>query len=508
MRARRRHGFFGKKILIILLVFLQTWFVGYWIFSNSAVSSVTRTVAELLSLVVVFYIIRSRKKPAYKISLIATVLLFPLFGGAFYIIYKSNILWRGMRKRLLKIYEESREHRTVNKAPVEEIVEKLPEFTTQIRYMDGFLGFPFYKNTEMKYFPSGEEMFSSLLYELRLAKKYIFLEFFIVKEGKMWSAIEEILLEKAKEGVDVRLIYDDMGSIQGFSENKIDELSKNGIKISVFNPLNPFTSSEQNNRDHRKIVSIDGRVAFTGGVNIADEYIGEIERFGHWKDAGIVLRGEGAWGFTVTFLEMWSLCGGVKENYGEYRCEDASVEAEGYVAPYADSPVDEERVGEQVYSEIIGGAKKYVYITTPYLIVDDDILSSLCLAAKSGVDVRIITPHRYDKFLVHFITRSYYKMLIHEGVKIYEYSPGFIHAKTMVSDDDRAVVGTINFDFRSFYLHFECAALIYKNKAVTDVRDDFLKTLEDSREITAEDFGRSIFVEIMQAIFRLFAPLM
>lgn len=508
MKIKRKGGFLGKKILIILLVFLQTWFVGYWIFSNSAVSSLTRTVAELVSLVVAFYIIRSRKKPAYKISLVAMVLLFPLFGGIFYIIYKSNIFWRGMHKRLLKIYGESRKHRNINKVSVEELVQELPEFKTQIRYMDEFLGFPFYKNTEIKYFVSGREMFDTLCEELRLAKKYIFLEFFIVKEGKMWSDIEKILVEKASEGVDVRLIYDDMGSIQGFSDGKIDELIGNGINVSVFNPLNPFTSSEQNNRDHRKIVSIDGSVAFTGGVNISDEYIGEIERFGHWKDTGVMLKGEGAWGFTVMFLEMWSLCLKTKENYEEYRCEDIAVDSEGYVAPYADSPVDEERVGEQVYLGIINGAREYVYITTPYFIVDDDILSSLCLAAKSGVDVRIITPHRYDKFLVHFTTRSYYKMLIDEGVRIYEYTPGFIHAKTVVSDDERAVVGTVNFDFRSLYLHFECAALIYKNKAVKEIKEDFLKTLEESREITAEDCKRSIFVEILQAIFRLFAPLM
>ena len=508
MRTRRRHGFLGKKILIILLVFLQTWFVGYWIFSNSAVSSVTRTVAELLSLLVVFYIIRSKKKPAYKISLIAIVLLFPLFGGAFYIIYKSDILWRGMHKRLVKIYDGSREHRLVNKVPAEELAERLPSFAPQIRYLDGFLGFPFYKNTEIRYFPLGKEMLDSLLEEMKLAKRYIFLEFFIVKEGKMWSAIEEVLLEKIREGVDVRLLYDDLGSIQGFSEEKIDELIKSGMKISVFNPLNPFTSSEQNNRDHRKIAVIDGKVAFTGGINIADEYIGELERFGHWKDTAVMLKGDGAWGFVVMFLEMWSLCSKEEVNYKEFVSNDIGENVDGYVAPYADSPVDDERVGEQIYSGIINGAREYVYITTPYLIVDDDILSSLCLAAKSGVDVRIITPYHYDKFLVHFTTRSYYKMLIDEGVKIYEYTPGFIHAKTVVSDDERAVVGTINFDYRSFYLHFECAALIYKSRAVNDVKADFLRTLKESREITADDCKRSIFVEILQAFFRLFAPLM
>ncbi len=496
------------RILVIAIILAQLLFVGYAVVSRSAVSEIAYGATVLLSFFVVLNVIMSKNKPAYKISLTCLILLFPLVGGVFYVIYKENIVRRAANKRMSEIGAESSKHFRLPQTAADEAIADMPEFSTQIKYLDGYMNFPIYKNTKMSYFGSGEEMLESLCQKLKTAERYIFFEFFIVKDGKMWGAIEKILVERAANGVDVRLIYDDMGCFNGFSIQKVKELEAKGIKISVFNPFVPFISSVQNNRDHRKIVSIDGKTAFTGGVNIADEYINETHPHGHWKDAAVCLEGDGAWSFTVMLLQMWELCEDVKEDYAKYYTESLQSGTGGYVIPYTDSPIDEEHIAEHVYTQLIGGARDYLYITTPYLIVDDDILSSLRLAAKSGVDVRIITPHKYDKFYVHFNTQSYYETLIEAGVRIYEYTPGFIHSKNVVSDGKRAVVGTINLDFRSLYLHFECAALMYESAAVKDVEADFLKTLERCREITLEDCKRNIFVRFVRSITRLFAPLM
>ena len=473
------------------------------------VSDIVANAANLVSLFVVLHVVISKNKPAYKISLTFLIFMFPLFGGVFYLLYKSNALWRGLHRRTEQINKASAEFFRLPEVAVEEAKAKMPEFSAQISYADGYMGFPTYKNTRMSYYRLGEEMFGALCEDLKKAERYVFLEFFIVKEGKMWGAVEEILAERAAAGVDVRLIYDDMGSLYGFSDDKIDELAQKGIKISVFNTFVPFISSVQNNRDHRKIAVIDGKIAYTGGINLADEYINEIERFGHWKDTAIRLCGDGAWGFTVMFLQMWSLCEGIDEDYCGYYPDDVKkVENGGFVLPYTDSPIDNERLGEHIYKQMINGSREYLYITTPYLIVDDDLLSALRLASKSGVDVRIITPCHGDKFLVHFTTRSYYELLMEAGVRIYEYTPGFIHSKTFVSDGRRAVVGTVNLDFRSLYLHFECGALVYDDAVVEDVKNDFLETLEVCHEITAEDCKCSLLVRFFRSVMRIFAPLM
>ena len=496
-------------MLVALLILAQFALIGYTIFSNSMVSDIVMNTANLVSLLVVLHVVISKNKPAYKISLTFLIFMFPLFGGIFYLLYKSNAVWRGLHKRTEQINKASAEFFRLPETAVDEAKAKMPEFSTQISYADGYMGFPVYKNTQMSYYRLGEEMFAALCEDLKKAERYIFLEFFIVKEGKMWSAVEEILTERAAAGVDVRLIYDDMGSLYGFSDDRIDGLGKKGIKISVFNTFVPFISSVQNNRDHRKIAVIDGKTAYTGGINLADEYINEIERFGHWKDTAIRLCGDGAWGFTVMFLQMGSLCEDIDEDYRRYYPDNVKkVENGGFVLPYTDSPIDNERLGEHIYKQMIDGSREYLYITTPYLIVDDDLISALRLAAKSGVDVRIITPGHGDKFLVHFTTRSYYELLMEAGVRIYEYTPGFIHSKTFVSDGRRAVVGTVNLDFRSLYLHFECGALVYDDAVTEDVKNDFLDTLEVCHEITAEDCKCSLLVRFFRSVMRIFAPLM
>ena len=440
------------------------------------------------------------------------ILVFPIFGVFFYILSSIEVSKKQFRKKI-KFYEDkaSKYIDRDNLINLSKIDNDSKEHITKIRYLQEFASFPLYDNTSTKYLTPGEKKFECLLEELKKAKRYIFLEYFIIEEGKMWNSILEILKQKVKEGVKVRVLYDDVGCFFKLPKNYYKKIEKEGIECRVFNPFNPLLTAKQNNRDHRKIVSIDGEVAFTGGINLADEYINEKQPYGHWKDSSIMIKGNAAWSFTLMFLQMWELCGNDNEDYSIYHPNSSyktDINEKGYVQPYCDSPMDKENVGEHIYLHIINNAKKYVYINTPYLIIDNSMVSALCLAAKSGIDVRIVTPHKWDKKIVHIATRSYYRELINAGVKIYEYSKGFIHSKTFVSDDTIATVGTTNLDFRSLYLHFECGVCIYNNKTVMDVKEDFLETLNSCEIITKEKCKCGLLRGMFQEVLRLFAPFM
>lgn len=313
-------------------------------------------------------------------------------------------------------------------------------------------------------------------------------------------------------GVEVRILYDGMGSLMVLPDKYNKKLNEMGIRCKVFNQFRPFLSSSQNNRDHRKIAIIDGKAAFTGGVNLADEYINEIEKHGHWKDCAVMLKGEAVWSFTVMFLQMWHADGAdQEENFGQFKYEfpENSERSAGYVLPYGDSPLDEEPVGEAVYMEIIDRAQEYIYICTPYLVLDYEMTTALKFAAKSGVDVRLILPGIPDKWYAFAAAQRYCKALLEAGVKIYRYKPGFIHSKSFVSDDKIGVVGTINLDYRSLYLHFECAALMYRHPVLKDVKDDFLKTLKKCVPMTLEEMNKlPLWKKLLNCILGLFAPLM
>lgn len=385
------------------------------------------------------------------------------------------------------------------------------ELFPQVRYLQDAVGFPIYDHSQVLFFSPVEGLFQELLPALEKAERYIFFEFFIVQEGILWDSILSILKAKAAQGVKVRLIYDDIGCFLLLPKDYPQQMKQAGIECVRFNPFRPLLSATQNNRDHRKIISIDGKVAYTGGANLADEYINAIEKYGHWKDAGILVEGNAAWSFTVMFLEMWQACTGVREDFSVYNpwTEQVSeIASQGFVQPYADSPLDAENVGEHVYLQILNQAQEYVYINTPYLILDDSVISALILAAKRGVDIKIVTPHRWDKRLIHMTTRSYYRQLIQAGIQVYEYNPGFMHAKTFVCDDRVATVGTTNLDFRSLYLHFECGALLFHVPAIVDMKQDFLDTLPVCHQITPKDCSQNFLMHLFQDFLRLFAPLM
>ena len=448
-------------------------------------------------------------------------MIFPLFGGYTYIIFNEQVATRKFRKRLTDLENETRKDfllpsssglpQTTLSSSSTELISDLFEYQNNIRYLENFAGFPIYTNSTAEYLSPGEKFFPVLLEELKKAEKYIFMEYFIIDEGEMWNQILEVLEEKAKSGVDVRIMYDDVGSFLLLSPNYPKVLEKKGIKCCVFNKFKPFFIVSHNNRDHRKITVIDGKVAFTGGMNLADEYINKYEKHGYWKDASVMIKGEAVWSLTVFFLQLWNFTVKTEEDFSAFypwKDKKCDVQENCFIQPYCDSPTDLENVGEHVYLNIINQAKKYLYIQTPYFIVDEQMLSALCISAKCGVDVRIVTPYKWDKFLVHTLTRSYYNDLINAGVKVYEYSPGFIHSKVVISDDKVATVGTANFDYRSLYHHFECGTCIYDKNFVKDVYSDFIQIVEVSKQIEKTDIKHNVIKSLFQQILRVFAPLM
>ena len=493
-------------LLIVLQALLLFGFI--WKLDNYFVYFYAGSV--LLSLLITLGIINSKSNPAYKIAWLIPILLFPVFGGLIYLLFGSDRTGRYLRKKLQGIGTEM--DNVIGEAHRRSGAEQLPpDAANQSRYISHCAYCPPYQNTTTEYLPLGEVKFERMVEELKKAKHYIFLEYFIIQEGKMWNTILDILRQKAAEGVDVRVIYDDMGCIMILPTGYDKTLEQMGIKCRIFNPFVPILSSRFNTRDHRKICVIDGNVGFTGGINLADEYINAYEKHGHWKDTSILLKGEAVFNLTVMFLSMWDYLDGTtgKTDYSRYYPTVWDENAKGYVQPFADNPLDDEAVGETVYLNLINKAKRYVYITTPYLILSSEMLTALTSAAKCGVDVRIITPHIPDKWYVHAVSRSHYQTLIEAGVKIYEYTPGFIHAKTFVVDDNYAVVGTINLDYRSLYLHFECAVWMYQTPSVAQVRDDFFKTQQISQEITLEECRSLSFPRRLgRSVLRVFAPLM
>ena len=500
---------FNRRTLILLLLLAQILFTVVLLYRAILLKALLRA----FSIVTALHLMTRNDKSAFKLSLIFLILLFPLFGGAFYWIFHSQTATVGFRMRLSKIEKASKDafcgsHEVLNDALCE-----LPAQRKLLHYFERNTDFPVYDQTQTAYLGDGQEMLNALLSDIKAAERYIFLEYFIIEDGIMWQSILEVLKSRVAEGVDVRILYDDVGCFFTLPVTYERELSEMGIRCAKFNRFHPFLTTLQNNRDHRKIAVIDGKIAYTGGINLADEYIGKRIRFGTWKDSAVRLCGDGAWSFAVMFLQTWSFLSKKEEDFDAYRpfsdvTKDRALIADGWVQPYSDSPMGKENVGEQVYLRIIEQAQRYLYITTPYLMIDDGMLSALQSAAKSGVDVRIITPEIPDKPTVHFTTRSYYQALIDAGVKIYEFKGGFIHAKSFVSDDTVATVGTVNLDFRSLYLHFECGVCLYRTSSVKDVKEDFLKTQALSRPITAKDCKANLLTRLCRNVCRVFAPLM
>ena len=488
-------------ILLVMVLRFSEYFIPFYFF------------CIFLSFLAVLWIIGNRSNPAYKIAWLVPILAVPVFGGLMYLLFGGNRLSTRIRRRMLGVERRLREAMGDEDDRITQRLNALDrDAALHSHYIHQASGCPVRGNTKVEYFPLGELKFARLLEELKKAEHYIFLEYFIIEEGECWDAILAILEEKAHKGLDVRVLYDDIGCMLTLPRDYAKTLEAKGIACSVFNPFIPILSSRLNNRDHRKILIIDGHTGFTGGVNLADEYINAKVKYGHWKDTAVMLKGDGVWNLTVMFLSMWDDIRNITEDYAAYRPKfsfDAPRVEDGFIQPFTDTPLDDEAVGENVYLNLINRARRYVYITTPYLIIDSTMTTALCNAAKSGVDVRVMTPHIPDKQVIFEVTRAHYPMLLEAGVKIYEYTPGFVHAKNFVVDDEYAVVGTINMDYRSLFLHFECAVWMYRCPCVADVRDDFLETQRVCQPQALEQVTRLSWIKrLYRSILRVFAPLM
>ncbi len=492
----------GLVVLIGLILQLTVSLFFYLFFIENIVA--INILFGVISILLTLALIKNSKNYSYTLPIIIILILFPIIGALLYIIYKNS---QNSSKALRKIKQSELDSKKY--LIQDENIRDEYKDVSRIRYLSDFSRFPVSTNNDVSYYPLGEEAFKVMLEELRKAEKFIFFEYFIVAHGTMWDSILEILKEKATKGVDVRVIYDDVGCISTLDKNYHLELEKYGIKCIVFNRLNPIGSVFMNNRDHRKILVIDGKVAFSGGINIADEYINVNSRFGHWKDNGIRISGDGVWNYTVMFLTMWNSYKNEDEDFTKFKYDFSDKkEHTGFVCPYGESPLDEEVTGEDVYLNILNQANDYVYIFTPYLIIDTDMVNALSLAVKRGVDVRIVIPGIPDKKLVYTLTESYAEPLIKSGVKIYKYTPGFVHSKVFVSDDKIATVGTINMDYRSLYLHFECGCYFENVDIIKDVKNDLVETMAKSHEVTKKEAEPNFIKSIWQALLRLIAPLM
>jgi cardiolipin synthase len=489
-------------------ILIQLAWLLYSVYSLSIYSKVINIGLTLLSFLVVIYIINGSSAPEVKLAWIVPILAFPILGGFLFFLSGGKGPRRKLAQAIDQRHKKSLEYLPDSEATTEKLGD--PHLAGQSRYLSQ-RGFPLYQNTQSQYYATGEAGYAALLAELENAQQFIFLEYFIICPGKMWNSILEILQRKAAQGVEVRVMYDDVGSVSTLPFQYYKKLRAMGIQAIAFNPFIPFCSTIMNNRDHRKIVVIDGNVAFTGGTNLADEYINEIERYGRWKDNMVRLTGDSVWSMTLMFLELWDVCANCDDDVSRYRPTCHAV-SNGYVQPYCDTPLDHEYLGENVYLNMVNQAKDYVYIMTPYLIIDSGMKMALTLAAKRGVDVRILTPGTPDKKVVWDLTRSHYPELLEAGVHIFEYTPGFLHSKICVCDDELAVVGTINFDYRSLYLHFENACLFIQSDVVSQVKNDFLHTQAESKQIDPASVAKrkpgTVFHGLYYAILRLFAPLL
>lgn len=505
-----------SRAFIILLLLGITIFAIFWAVTSAVQLVPTALIGlQLFSIIVAISIVNRPMNTSFKLTWTIFVIGIPIFGALFYFILQSNIETRRYRKSFHRQALKLREYGQTSGDIIKRLAAENQDELKLANYMNNHVGYAFHGNTDATYFPSGEAKFASLVEELRKAEKYIFMEYYIVDFGYMWDTILEILKEKAAQGVEVRFMYDGTNSLTLLPYNYYKTLRTFGIKAKVFSQIIPALSTVQNNRDHRKIAIIDGKVAFTGGVNLADEYINKKMRFGYWKDAAIMVKGEAVANFLLMFLQMWNF--DEKEENEDFHYLQArrdlvteTVENDSLFLAYGENPFDKDDVAKRVYLDMIQSATDYIYIMTPYLVLDDEMIDNLTYAAKRGVRVRILLPHIYDKKSAYFLSRVDFITYLESGIEIYEYMPGFVHSKVVLVDDKKATVGTVNMDFRSFYLNFECGLYVYNHQPVLEaILQDFEESFAKSQQITLYGFRRTYpwYQRMAGSIFAIIAPL-
>ena len=503
---------FGRTMLILIMLAVQ---ISLLVLAFSSLQTITPYLYGVLMAVyfaLILHLVNKPSEPTTKITWILLIVLAPPLGVALYTFVELDFGHRVLNRRLSALIAETTPLMPDRSAQTAAAIQQQPDMAGIVRYAWQFGNYPVYDNTDVKYYSSGESSLEAMIRDLKRAEKFIFVEFFIIDEGYMWGRVLKILEEKIKQGVEVRVMYDGTCALFRLPYRYPEMMRRRGIPCKMFSPLRPLISTHYNNRDHRKILVVDGKVAYTGGVNLADEYINRKKLFGHWKDVSVRLEGEAVRSFTLMFLQMWNI-GESGDNFTHFLAASDGVApkspAGGWVLPYGDSPLDTERVGEMVYLDILSRAQRYVHIMTAYQILDSELTTTLTFAAKRGVDVAIILPHIPDKKYAFALAKTHYRELIQAGVRILEYTPGFVHAKLFVSDDDRGVVGTINLDYRSLYLHFECATYLQGVPAIADIEADFQATAAMCQEIHLEDLKQvKLTTRVAGWLLKVFAPVM
>lgn len=501
----------SKVFLFSLMILLQLGLIYVAIAYFSEHWKYFSIVTRILAFLVATYIINTPILPEYKIAWLVPVLLAPVVGIPLYLMLgkhnfkKENSFYNRSQSEIKKYLGQ---HEEIIKRSLGEdyFVNRMGNYV--YNSSKGRLNY----GDKIKYYPSGETMWSAILEDLKCAKKYIFLEYFIFKPGQIYAALLETLTQKVKDGVEVYLLYDDLGCTYNIPTKYFKKLMKVGVKVRAFQPFRPFINSSVNNRNHRKLCVIDGNIGYTGGINLADEYINIDCKFGKWKDCGIRVEGKTCDDFVLTFIQMWNDTLKKKDahitDYEHYLYQDYEPQTTtSYSLFVNDSPHDNESTSENVYLKMIDQAARYIYITTPYLVIDHSMKSTLILAAHSGIDVRIIIPGVPDKKITYQLTKAFASQLVKEGVKVYFYKPGFIHAKSFICDDLYSVIGTANLDYRSLYLHYECSLFVCDKQLTYSVKEDYQRTLDDCEEVTSKLLTTNVFTRAWRALLRMLAPL-
>lgn len=506
-KTERRISAALRLVLAVVLLLAQIALVFLLSHVLEKYMAIAYTALELLAIV---YAIRVYNRPGsstYKPGWIVLILALPVVGLILYWLWSGDHQGKQLSLKRLPPPKLTQGQLMGSKANIEKLRGDTPQWTRLATYLDGH-GFPLYGHTQCTYLPSGEAYLDDMLTRLAQAERFIFMEYFIMAEGEIWYRLSKILTKKASQGVEVKLIFDDFGSMMRMHGESLEELKKAGVELKVFNPVNHYVNRLYFNfRDHRKITCIDGNVAYTGGANIADEYANIIERFGHWKDSGVRLDGEGAWGLCREFIHMWQRMGGTVEHEIEFYRPYGEWESQGFCQPLSDGPdTSPLAVAEDAYLQMIGGARNMVYITSPYLAISDTMMNALCVAAESGVDVRLMLPGIPDHKFAYLAAECYFGELLHRGVKLYIYEPGFLHGKTVLVDREVAFVGSVNMDYRSFQLHFECGSIFYGTPCTEDLLEDMDQIMEKSRNLTYDEWKHRPWVRrLLGPILRLFS---
>ena len=501
----------GRLVFVGLSLLLQVLWILLLFLRLNAYSTAISLCFSVGAFLVALSIYAKHENAAFKMPWIILILAFPVLGLCIYLVFgHKNVVAKAMRRRFETIEPVLFEQIPQDEAVLGRLEEQDFAVANQCRYIKRFGHYPVYRNTDVTFYPDAAEGLAAQLHDLASAEHFIFMEYHAIEEAEAFGRIKDVLAERAAHGVEVRLFYDDVGSIGFIDPGFIKRMEAIGVECRVFNPVLPVLNIFMNNRDHRKITVVDGKIGYTGGYNLADEYFNITHPYGTWKDTGIRLAGDAVASLTVTFLQMWNATAEADHEFQTYFPQlDYRAADTGFVQPYADDPLDEMHLAENVYLHLIYGAQKYLYVTTPYLVLNSALTAAFCTVAEKGVDVRIVTPGIPDKKTVFMVTRANYRELLESGVKIYEYTPGFIHAKTYICDGEYAVVGTINTDYRSLFLNFECAALLYRNSAIGDMYSDFLETVDACRPITLETVTAAAWpVRLAQSFLNAFAPML